>query len=184
MASWKSLAAREILESAQSAWREAFAQAAIKYREPSRKTHKIWTTRFDDLALYDQGTFTTKLNYIHQNPIKTKLTEHAEDYPAAKASAGTELALQAVDTSGVLRAEQRDKAQTALAMVFPGPSRQDHARSAAEVWAAVAGGLGGRLFEILRSQQSLAYTVVASSWQRHRAGALLACPPAIIFLFG
>ena len=97
-----------------------------------------------------------------------------QDYPAAKASTGTELALQAVDTSGVLRTEQRDKAQTALAMVFPGPSRQDHARSAAEVWAAVAGGLGGRLFEILRSQQSLAYTVVASSWQRHRAGALLA----------
>ena len=38
----------------------------------------------------------------------------------------------------------------------------------------MAGGLGGRLFEILRSQQSLAYTVVASSWQRRGAGALLA----------
>jgi zinc protease len=97
-----------------------------------------------------------------------------QDYPAAKASSGPELARQPVDTSGALRTEQRDKAQTALAMVFPGPSRQDHERSAAEVWAAVAGGLGGRLFEILRSQQSLAYTVVASSWQRHRAGALLA----------
>jgi zinc protease len=70
--------------------------------------------------------------------------------------------------------EQRDKAQTALAMVFPGPGRRDDDRFAAEVWAAVAGGLGGRLFEILRSQQSLAYTVVASSWQRRGAGALLA----------
>ena len=96
-----------------------------------------------------------------------------EDYPAA-ASTALESPPQAVDTTGLQRTEQRDKAQTALAMVFPGPGRQDHERSAAEVWAAVAGGLGGRLFEILRSQQSLAYTVVASSWQRHRAGALLA----------
>ncbi len=97
-----------------------------------------------------------------------------QDYPAAEPNARQQLARQAVDTSGPLRTEQRDKAQTALAMVFPGPGRLDHERSAAEVWAAVAGGLGGRLFEILRSQQSLAYTVVASSWQRHRAGALLA----------
>jgi zinc protease len=69
--------------------------------------------------------------------------------------------------------EQRAKTQTALAMVFPGPSRRDPRRHAAEVWAAVAGGLGGRLFESLRSRRSLAYTVLASSWQRGGAGALL-----------
>jgi zinc protease len=68
---------------------------------------------------------------------------------------------------------ERTKAQTAFAMLFPGPSRRDPRRHAAEVWAAVAGGLGGRLFESLRSQRSLAYTVIASSWQRGGAGALL-----------
>jgi zinc protease len=67
----------------------------------------------------------------------------------------------------------RDKAQAALAMIFPGPSRRDPDRSAAEVWAAVASGLGGRLFEALRDRRSLAYTVLASSWQRGRAGALI-----------
>jgi len=67
----------------------------------------------------------------------------------------------------------RDRAQSALAMVFAGPSRLDPRRHAAEVWAAVAGGLGGRLFEALRERRSLAYTVVASAWQRQRAGGLL-----------
>jgi zinc protease len=71
------------------------------------------------------------------------------------------------------RVVTREKAQVALAMIFPGPSRSDRDRHAAEVWAAVASGLGGRLFEALRDRRSLAYTVLASSWQRGRAGALV-----------
>lgn len=68
---------------------------------------------------------------------------------------------------------EREKQQSAFAMAFPGPARRDHDRAAAEVWAAVASGLGGRMFEALRDRRSLAYTVMASSWQRGRAGALL-----------
>jgi zinc protease len=64
------------------------------------------------------------------------------------------------------------KAQSAFAMLFPGPGRRDPARHAAEVWAAVASGLGGRLFDALRERRSLAYTVLAFAWQRRRAGAL------------
>jgi zinc protease len=67
----------------------------------------------------------------------------------------------------------REKAQAALAMAFPGPGRRDPDRIAAHVWAAVASGLGGRLFEALRDRRSLAYTVVATSWQKARGGALL-----------
>ena len=67
----------------------------------------------------------------------------------------------------------REKAQSALAMIFPGPGRRHPDRAAAEVWAAVASGLGGRMFEALRDRRSLAYTVLASSWQRGRAGALV-----------
>ena len=67
----------------------------------------------------------------------------------------------------------REKAQAALAMAFPGPARRDADRAAAQVWAAVASGLGGRLFEALRDRRSLAYTVVASAWQKARGGALL-----------
>jgi zinc protease len=71
------------------------------------------------------------------------------------------------------RVVSREKAQAALAMIFPGPQRRDADRTAAEVWAAVASGLGGRMFEALRDRRSLAYTVLASSWQRGRAGALV-----------
>ena len=70
-------------------------------------------------------------------------------------------------------AVSREKAQTALAMVFGGPARRDRDRHAAGVWAAVASGLGGRLFEALRDRRSLAYTVLATTWERGRAGALV-----------
>jgi zinc protease len=68
---------------------------------------------------------------------------------------------------------ERVKRQSALAMLFPGPSRSDPTRFAGEVWSAIASGLGGKLFMALRERRSLAYTVFASSWQRLGAGALL-----------
>jgi zinc protease len=71
------------------------------------------------------------------------------------------------------RVVARDKAQAAVAMVFPGIPRRHPDRAAAQVWAAVASGLGGRLFEALRDRRSLAYTVVASAWLKARAGALV-----------
>jgi zinc protease len=74
---------------------------------------------------------------------------------------------------GPNRVVPRDKAQAALAMAFPGPSRRDPDHVVAQVWAAVASGLGGRLFEALRDRRSLAYTVVATAWEKARAGALL-----------
>ena len=79
----------------------------------------------------------------------------------------------ALDSRPLERVVLRDKAQTALAMVFRGPDRRSPERFAAEVWAGVASGLGGRIFEALRDRRSLAYTVLASSWQKGRAGALV-----------
>jgi zinc protease len=58
-------------------------------------------------------------------------------------------------------------------MAFPGPSRRHPDHAAAQVWSAIASGLGGRLFEALRDRRSLAYTVVATAWQKARGGALL-----------
>ena len=66
--------------------------------------------------------------------------------------------------------ESRDKAQTALLMLFPGPSRRDDARYAAGLVAGIASGLGGRFFDELRERQSLAYTVHAFSSERRMAG--------------
>ncbi|MES2178953.1 MAG: pitrilysin family protein [Gemmatimonadota bacterium] len=74
----------------------------------------------------------------------------------------------------VQRVEQREKAQTALALLFPAPDRQDNARFASAMIAGVASGLGGRFFDELRDKQSLGYTVQAFSSERSLAGAFAA----------
>jgi zinc protease len=68
-------------------------------------------------------------------------------------------------------ADARAKQQTALALLFPGPSRTDPDRFAARVLSAIASGLGGRFFEQLRDKQSLAYTVQAFPIERRAGGA-------------
>lgn len=70
-----------------------------------------------------------------------------------------------------VRADARAKQQTAIAMLFPGPSRTNPARFAARVLSAIASGLGGRFFEQLRDKQSLAYTVQAFPIERNAGGA-------------
>jgi zinc protease len=77
-------------------------------------------------------------------------------------------------TAPATRVESRDKAQTALALAFPGPARRDPDRYAAQLIAGVASGLGGRFFEELRDRQSLAYTVHAFHSARQLAGTFVA----------
>ncbi len=72
-----------------------------------------------------------------------------------------------------IAAESRDKAQTAIALAFPGPSRSEESRFAASLIATVASGLGGRFFDELRDRQSLAYTVQASASGKRLAGMFL-----------
>ncbi|MEO5903334.1 MAG: pitrilysin family protein [Gemmatimonadaceae bacterium] len=74
----------------------------------------------------------------------------------------------------VTKAESREKAQTALALAFPGPSRRDDQRFAAQLTATIASGLGGRFFDELRDRQSLAYTVHAYTSEHQVAGMFLA----------
>ena len=73
------------------------------------------------------------------------------------------------DAAGAQAAESRDKKQTALAMLFPGPARDDDDRFAAQLLTGIASGLGGRLFEQLRDKQSLCYTVHAFHSERRLA---------------
>lgn len=84
-------------------------------------------------------------------------------------------------TGATQRVDPRDKRQTGLAMLFPGPDRQSPDRFVAEVVSVVAGGLGGRFFESLRSRQSLAYSVQVLAGDRRAGGYLggyLAMAPA------
>ena len=70
--------------------------------------------------------------------------------------------------------DSREKQQTALALLFPGPTRRDPQRFATHVLSAIASGLGGRFFEQLRDKQSLAYTVMAYPIERRESGSFAA----------
>jgi len=86
----------------------------------------------------------------------------------------------AMPSSPVEIIEPRAKQQSAVAMLFRGPSRHDPARHAAQLMTGVASGLGGRFFESLRSRQSLAYSVFVSISTMRDAGmisAYIACAP-------
>jgi len=70
----------------------------------------------------------------------------------------------------VTAAESRERAQSALTMLFPGPARRDPARYSAAMIASVASGLGGRFFDELREKRSLCYTVHAFNVERQLTG--------------
>jgi zinc protease len=72
-----------------------------------------------------------------------------------------------------IAAESRDKAQTAIALAFPAPARNDDSRFGANLIATVASGLGGRFFDELRDKQSLAYTVQVAVSEKRLAGMFL-----------
>ncbi|MDH4044332.1 MAG: insulinase family protein [Gemmatimonadota bacterium] len=75
--------------------------------------------------------------------------------------------------AGARHLEERAKAQTALAMAFPAPPAGSDDRYGHAVLASLLSGLAGRLFDELREQRALAYTVHATPWLRRRAGAVL-----------
>jgi putative transposase len=46
----------------------------------------LWKTRFDDLIIVSEEQFRTKLNYIHNNPVKAGLVSDPCDWPNSSAS--------------------------------------------------------------------------------------------------
>ena len=70
--------------------------------------------------------------------------------------------------------EPRTRAQSAVAMLYPGPSRLDDDRFAASLIGGIASGLGGRFFDELREKRSLCYTVQTFLSERWRAGSFVA----------
>jgi len=54
-----------------------FADAASGYDD---QRSKVWMDRFDDEVIRNEAMLRTKLEYIHQNPVKAGLVAKAEDY--------------------------------------------------------------------------------------------------------
>ncbi len=88
----------------------------------------------------------------------------------SRASHFSSLAPPVWPAAEVVKADARDKAQTAIAVAFPAPSRRDERRFSAQMIATIASGLGGRFFDELRDRQSLAYTVSAFTNENELAG--------------
>lgn len=51
----------------------------IKYKTKTQ-LFKVWQDRFDDFYLLNNKTLMTKMNYIHQNPVRKGLCESVSDY--------------------------------------------------------------------------------------------------------
>ncbi|HSJ07103.1 MAG TPA: pitrilysin family protein [Longimicrobiales bacterium] len=80
----------------------------------------------------------------------------------------------AVWVGGGAVAEERDKAQTSIVLAFPAPPRNHPDLYPLQLLSAAIAGLGGRLFEELRSRRSLAYAVSAAPVPRWLGGAFIA----------
>jgi zinc protease len=118
-------------------------------------------------AVLSSGAVAAAVGDIDEEELAQALADaFAELVPAPLA----DLAVPSWPTSLVQRVEERDKAQTALAIAFPGPARPDPDRFTVSILSAIASGLGGRFFDELRDKRSLAYTVHAWSSERMRAG--------------
>ena len=58
---------------------------SISSRQQFPTKKGIWQHRFDDLAIFTEDQFRTKLSYIHQNPVKAGLVEMADEYKFSSA---------------------------------------------------------------------------------------------------
>ena len=70
--------------------------------------------------------------------------------------------------------EFRDRKQSAIVMMFPGPAPTDPEAARLELLQNVTSGLAGTLFAELRGRRSLAYTVFAGYQARRQGGVVLA----------
>lgn len=105
----------------------------------------------------------------------------ARDFASLEPGGEDALSVPTWPLQPVVVAESRDKSQTALAMLYPGPARRDGSRFAAQLLSMIASGLGGRFFDELRDRRSLAYTIHAFAAERRLAGvfgAYIATSPA------
>lgn len=48
---------------------------------------KIWQDRFDDLIIRSKKQFNIKINYIHENPVRSGLVKSADEYISSSAKA-------------------------------------------------------------------------------------------------
>ena len=67
-----------------NSWLQTFEEHGQRFR-PQRPRVQVWMDRYDDVAIESIKAIRTKLNYLHNNPIRSELCENPEDYPYSSA---------------------------------------------------------------------------------------------------
>jgi len=80
-------------------WKDAlrvFRKAAAKYPD---QQYKVWMERFDDVSIYSQDVFETKMRYIHENPVRKGIVSEPWEWPYSSAGyyAGNRDSLVGID---------------------------------------------------------------------------------------
>ena len=85
MRDFKKYTAKEIIqrleEERQFDILDIFHKTVQRYHPTGNRKYQVWEDRFDELALYSDKVFRTKLDYIHNNPVKEGLVDSPSDYP-------------------------------------------------------------------------------------------------------
>jgi putative transposase len=56
-------------------------QLRLNFPEPGKNPRSFWQARFYDFNVNTKGKMREKLEYMHRNPIRRGLVEHARDWP-------------------------------------------------------------------------------------------------------
>jgi putative transposase len=56
----------------------------LRYEKRQQK-FKVWQDRFDDVVLYTKKVMESKLEYIHQNPVKAGIVDYPTKYTHSSA---------------------------------------------------------------------------------------------------
>jgi REP element-mobilizing transposase RayT len=80
MRDFKKRTAKEIIDRLKEEKRtdvlRVFAEAARKHHPNENREYQVWEDRFDDVAVYSDEVLRTKIEYIHNNPVKAGLAEN------------------------------------------------------------------------------------------------------------
>jgi REP element-mobilizing transposase RayT len=81
MRDFKKFTSTSIREQLQREGQKEFLDTMQKHgRLKKQQKYKLWMNRFDDIVIHDDTTLVTKVEYIHNNPVKAGLVSVPEDW--------------------------------------------------------------------------------------------------------
>jgi zinc protease len=155
-----------------------YSRALLGTEESLRAVTRDAVSEWHERSVLSSGAVAAAVGDVEEEELAQRLADAFCEITLREVTPLTDVSWP---DSTARRVENRDKAQTAMAIAFSAPVRRDPARFAVSVLAGIASGLGGRFFEELREKRSLAYTVQAWVTERVSAGmfaAYIATDPA------